>query len=169
LITQYKTLGFGEIMAVGALALGLGLATGVTSSTGRFDLAVVLVVAVAGAIAFLRPSIALLGALAAGLLIVGAVQLYAPSLQRTQWAVAAATFILGAMGVLEYVFSPKKQRDLPPGMLIILVFVFLLVASSLINSLSVGQMAFGIKGYTQVLGIFFAIALLRSPSSSCRS
>jgi hypothetical protein len=161
LITQYKRIGFGEILAISAVALAMGLAIGVTSSAGRFDLAVVMFVAVAGAIAFLRPSIALLGSLAAALLIVGSVQLYAPGLQRAQWAVAAATIILGAMGVLEYVFSPKKQRDMPPGMLVILVFVFLLAASGLINSLSVGQMAFGVKGYVQVLGVFFAITLLR--------
>ena len=161
MISQYKTIGLGEILAASALAVIMGLAIGAVSSTGRYDLAVVFLVAVAGAITFLRPSIALLGALAAALLIVGTVQLYAPALQRTQWAVAAATFVLGAIGVLEYVFSAKKQRDMPPGMLMVLVFIFLLLASSLINSLSVGQMAFGIKGYVQVFGLFFAITLLR--------
>jgi len=150
-----------ETLIAGAAAPAMGFLIGLTMTSGRMDLSLVVVLAVAGTLTLLRPSVALLAALFGALILVGLVQLYAPALQRIQWAIAAATAVLGAIGMLEYLFSPRRNRPLPPTTGLVMIFLALIVASAIINTLSVSQLAYGLKGYGQVIGLIFAITLLR--------
>ena len=155
-----------ELLAFAAIAVALGLLGGMLVTAGRVDLTLVTVVGIAGLVGLFRPGLSVIAITAAALLVVGTVQLYFPQFQKIQWGVALGAGLLGTVATLGFLFTPQKKTLLPPNSAILFLFMLLICASALINSQSIGLFAFGFKGYVQVLGIFFAIAMLNTGNAA---
>ena len=153
-----------EHLALAAIAVALGLLGGTLVSAGRVDLTLIAIIGLAGLIGLFRPGLSLVAIAATALLVVGSVQLYFPQFQKMQWGVALGAGLLGTIAALGFLFRPQRKVILPPNSAVLFLFVLLICASALINSQSLALFAFGFKGYVQVLGIFFAIAMLTLPN-----
>ncbi len=151
-------------LCVAALVLAAG--GGVLVSIGSIDLAVIVLIVLAGMVALLRPAFSLFILVCGGLLLVGFVKLYLPGMEKVQWGVAGLATVLGAIGVLGVLFSPKPRLEIPPNSGMLCILLVFICASAIVNVQSAGMFLYGFKGYAQVMGLFFAIVMLRLPSSA---
>lgn len=149
-----------ESIALAAGAVSLGVLAALLVDSGRVDLTLITLLVIAGALALSRPGISLIMVTATALLIVGFVQLYLPELQKIRWGVAIAAGLLGTVVTLRFLFRPERKTSLPPNAGVLSVFLLLVISSAVINNQSLAQFTFGFKGYVQVVGIFFATAML---------
>ena len=151
-----------EALLILMAATALSLIAGLIASTSDVRLIVVGVGIVGVMIVFLSPSFAITSLAVAALALVGTMQLYLPSYQMVGWAVAGTTFVMGLYVFVERSLSLDKLKSpITPTMFFAILLIGAAVASSIMNANSLNLIAFGLKGYFQVAGLFFAIALLR--------
>jgi hypothetical protein len=152
-----------EMVVLSAAALVLAAGGGLLVTIGNLDLAVIVLIVLAGMVALLRPALSLYILVCAGLLLVGFFKLYLPGMEKVQWGVAGLATILGAIGVLGVLFNPKPGLDIPPNSGMLCILLLLICMSAIVNVQSAGMFLYGFKGYAQVMGLFFAISLLALP------
>lgn len=156
-----------EALLILLAATSLSLVAGMIASTSDVRLIVLFVGMVGVLIVFLNPSFAVTALAVAALVVVGTMQLYLPSYQMVGWAVAGTTFVMGLYVFVERSLSlDKNKAPVSPIMFFAVLLIFLAVVSSVLNNNSMNLVAFGLKGYFQVAGLFFAICLLRWKDAS---
>ena len=151
-----------EALLILVAATVLSLGAGLIASTSDVRLIVLGVGMVGVLIVFLNPSFAVTALTVAALVLVGAMQLYLPSFQMVGWAVAGTTFVMGLYVFVERSLSLDKIKvPVSPIMFFTILLIIVAIVSSIMNNNSLNLIAFGLKGYFQVIGLFFAICLLR--------
>ncbi len=153
-------------MALTTVGLLLAVGGGLLIGAGSISLTFVGLIALAGLVALLRPVASLYLLIAAGLVAVGIARLYFPGFEKLQWGVAGLGTLLGGFGLLSYLLKPTRTVAIPPNSGILIVFLFLICASAVVNMQSPSQFLYGFKGYVQIVGLFFAITLLSIPNKS---
>lgn len=143
-------------------AIAVSLAAGFVASTSDVRLFVLTFGLFGVLIVFLNPSFAITAVVVAALVIVGALQLYLPGFQMVGWAVAGMAFVMGMYVLVEKALSLEKTRGPVSSIFFFsLMLIAICVISSILNNNSLDVVAFGLKGYFQVMGVFFAISLMR--------
>ena len=151
-----------EATLVFLAATVLSLAAGYISSTSDVRLIVVALGLLGVVIVLVNPSFAITALMVAALTVVGTLQLYLPGFQMVGWAVAGTTFVMGLYVFVERSLSlDKTPGPVSPILFCALLFIAISLLSSILNNNSLDIVAFGLKGYFQVLGLFFAICLMR--------
>jgi hypothetical protein len=153
-----------EALTLSATAIAVAVAGGALLGLGNLDLGLILLVSLAGLVALLHPVASLYLLIIAGLVVVGLLRLYVPGFEKVQWGVAGLATVLGAIGILGYLFKPQPGYDMPPNSGTLCVLLLFIVGTSVINLQTPAQALYGLKGYAQVIGLFFAITLLQIPN-----
>jgi len=99
--------------------------------------------------------------LVGGLVVSGVTQLYIPQLQLIRWAFAASALILLGHVFFEALKSNTMSWRVESAILFwALLFVLILLFSGYLQSVKLGVAVISMKGYLQLWGALFAIALL---------
>lgn len=149
-------------MMLFVVAIVLALVAGYVASASDVRLIILGLGLIGIMVVFLNPELAVSALMVAALVVVGTAQLYAPGFTLVSWAVGGTAVVMGAYVFVDKLVSLERTGGPVSS---IFVFIFLLVAMSIIsailNQTPLSVMAYGLKGYFQVLGLFFAISLLR--------
>lgn len=145
------------------LVSGAGaLAAGVIGGTGNVLYAFALAGLLVGGYLAFQLRLMLWSALVGGLIIAGTIRLYFPVLQQAQWLLAPISLIL-LIHVILVLLSRRDDihsRPIPAIIWWSLAFVFVTIVSNVWNHVDPGRLLVGMKGYFQVWGLLFAIALI---------
>ncbi len=96
-----------------------------------------------------------------GLVVSGVTQLYIPQIELIRWAFTASALLLLVHVVYEANKSNTLSFRLESGIMFwILLFVVVLLSSAILQGVSLGVAIISMKGYLQVWGVYFALALL---------
>ena len=151
-----------ESLLILLAAIALSLAAGFIASTSDVRLFVLAFGLLGVLIVFLNPSFAITAVVVAAMVIVGSLQLYFPGSQMVSWAVAGMAFVMGMYVLVEKALSLEKTRGPVSSIFFFtLMLIAICIISSILNNNSLDVVAFGLKGYFQVMGLFFAISLMR--------
>ncbi len=124
-----------------------------------------LVAAFAFSFILFRTELLLWSSIWLGIVIAGLAKLYAPALQQIRWAIIPLTLAL-AMHAIWAVISDARtgvRRQYSPLVTWALVFILYLSLISIIDKTDLNRFVVGFKGYFQVWGLFFALALIPWP------
>lgn len=151
-----------QISALIALLL-FALAAGIAVAQSNLLLGAGLVGVIGFAVLIKLRNLALWVTTLSGLVVVGAAQLYIPSLELIRTGVALLAVALGALAIAETILTPKPLSNQPPPARSMLWVVLALLAFIALLGLghmrSLNALVFGAKGYLQMWGLFLALAL----------
>jgi hypothetical protein len=149
-------------LIVGALSGIAALSAGVIGSTGNALYAIALAGLVVGGYLALQLRLLLWSAILGGLIVAGTIRLYFPALQQAQWLLAPISLIL--LGHVILVFMSRHNdidpRPIPSIVWWSLAFILVTIVSSILNHIDSGRLIVGMKGYFQVWGLLFALAMI---------
>ncbi len=97
-----------------------------------------------------------------GIVLSGLAKLYTPALQQIRWLTIPLSLILAIHALREVAidFHDGTRRVYSPLVHWALLFMLFMVGITLINDTELNRIAVGFKGYFQVWGLFFALALI---------
>lgn len=149
------------ISAAALVAVG-----GVIAGAGDIQRATLVVGVFTGALLLYKPASLLWFVIAGGLLLAGFTQLYVPQMQFIRWPIALLSAVLGVLAILRYAYTQAgdPHRRLSPVFWWMAAFFVVTSLSSLFNYEGVETLAFGLKGYFQVFGLFVAIVMFAWPA-----
>ena len=137
------------------------VAGGFGASTGNPLYLAVAAAAVVGLVIALDYRLLMIVTLVGGLVISGVTQMYLPQLQLVRWAFAASAFLLLAHIFVEALKHHTLSWRVESGIMFwALFFVIVLLFSAYMQSVKFSVAVISMKGYMQVWGAYFAIALL---------
>lgn len=143
------------------LAIAIALAGGYVATSDDVRLAGLLIAVVGATSVLLNPSAGLYLLVFTSLVAVGLTQLYFPQLQLIRWIVAGTAIALGFYAfVTRSLTLSKRSTPLSAGAVLMYLLMFLAIMSAVLNDVTVDVAMFGLKGYLQVIGIFFALSLM---------
>jgi len=160
---------FERSLSIGATALLFVLVSllvvgaGVVAGYGDIRSATVIAGSLFGMSLLMVPTLALYCAVISSLVVVGLAQLYVPEMQFIRWSIpvlAAALVGLAIFARLGFSHHPSEGRVVSPLIWWMTSFALLGVFASALNQPTVAEFAFGFKGYFQIWGLFYAIALM---------
>ncbi len=136
----------------------IGVVCGVMIGTGEAIIPLALVFAMAGVVIVFFPHPLFWGTVLLGLVVSGLTRLYLPGLQEIRWLLVPTSMALIVHGLV----SPRKDQSIqfPLFLWFSIAFILVLCFSSVINSVPTKISALGIKGYLQVWGLMFGLALI---------
>lgn len=136
----------------------VGVVCGVMIGTGETIIPLGIVFALAGMAIVFFPHPLFWGTVTLGLVVAGLTRLYLPGLQEVRWLLVPASMALIVHGMVS-----RKQDETVQFPLFLwfgIAFMLVLCFSSVINSVPTKISALGIKGYLQVWGLMFGLALI---------
>ena len=149
----------GFFIFIAIVLIGAG---GYIAATGNEVLIVLLIGGIAGVAIACSSKSLLLISIFGGIVISGIAQLYTPGIQLIRWGFACSATLLFLYVIFAFVNNRTTIKDQPlsPIMVWAVSFVALLLISFFANSPNLDSFIVGIKGYFQVWGILFALALI---------
>jgi hypothetical protein len=147
------------------LAILAVIAASGVASTGNLIYVMALLATLAGLVIAVYPTLLLWITIVAALVVAGLTRLYIPQLQEVRWfVVPVALALLGHALLSGFTMTPGPTRErLPATLGWALAFILVVVFSTLLNRPGLEQAVIGFKGYFQVWGVLFALAILRWP------
>ena len=144
------------LILFGAVAVG-----GIAASTGNPLFLAVALGALAGMIIAFDYRLLMIVTLVGGLVVAGVTQLYVPQLQLVRWAFAASAMLLLVHVFLQAAKNNSLSFRIDSSIMFwALIFIFILMFSAALQSVSFSVALISMKGYLQLWGAFFALALL---------
>ncbi|WP_310448398.1 hypothetical protein [Thiobacillus sp.] len=142
----------------------LAVLLGLVSSTGSYFLIGILsgLLLTVGVAMF--PRLLLWTTIVGGMVVSGAVALYLPQFQFVSWLVAGSSGLLMLYVGREFFRLNANQavKSYTPNLIhLALLFLLLVLVSTLINQATLGTTISGVKGYFQIWPLMFALALIR--------
>lgn len=159
-----RSLSIGTSALLFALISLLVVGAGLIAGYGDVRSATVVAGSLFGLLLLAIPTLALYCAVIGSLVVVGLTQLYAPELQFIRWSVPVLASTLAGLAIVSRLHSSRiavEGSAVSPMVWWMTAFAMLGLLSSALSEPTVSEFAFGFKGYFQVWGIFYAIALIR--------
>jgi len=149
------------VLVVTGFLITVMAAAGFAASTGDLLYPVALMVALVGVAFVVDYRLLMLITLVGGLVISGLTQLYIPKIELIRWAFFATSCLLFGHIALEAIKNNKRRIYIDSAVIFwSLMFVFVLISSSISQGVSGNTIAIGMKGYIQVWGVLFGLAYL---------
>lgn len=145
------------------LGILVSLLAGTVASTGDFRLVALFFAALCGLVAALFPVPLFWLAIIVSFALAGLAQLYYPPLELIRWTLIPISAILVAHILIQHFLTPPRQLNndnMPLILWLLLAFILVNVISAIVNLQNLATVATGLKGYFQLWGLLFAMALL---------
>lgn len=160
-IKEGKNLNITSKILISSILLLAVVIAGFIASQGQLIYLLAIPVIIAGMIIAFNSELLLLVTLFGGLVISGILQLYVPQLQLLRWAFSvSATFLIVHVVINAYKNDSLSFKIDSSILFWALCFIAVLSIVSVFQNHSLSTAIVGIKGYLQVWGILFALALL---------
>jgi len=145
-------------LILSALVALVGIVCGILIGTGETKIPLAIVFALAGVCVVFFPRPLFWGTVILGLVVAGFTRLYVPALQEVRWLLVPLSMALIVHGLV----SPRDDEpiEFPAFLWFAIAFIMVLCLTSMINSVPTKVSALGIKGYLQVWGLMFGLALI---------
>ena len=144
------------------ISLLVGGAFGVVSTKGDILMISMAVSVLIGTFLMLRPDWIIWVVFTLGILVIGMVPLFLPSLDsKAGWGISILGFVLLLIAIYQVSTHQQARRHTPAFIWLFLVFFFYTVLVSLLRFYSIDQFATGFKRYFQMLGLLFALCWLK--------
>ena len=144
------------------LSMGLGGAFGVVSTKGDVLMISMLGSVLIGTFLLMRPDWIMWIIFSLGILLIGLVPLFMPSLDsKAGWGISILGFVLLMISIYTVATDAKARRNTPDFVWLFLIFFVYVIIISLMRFFTMDQFATGFKRYFQMLGLLFALCWLK--------
>jgi len=141
--------------------LGAVIIGGYGASTGNPLVLVAALGVLVGTVIALDYRLLMIVTLFGGLVISGVTQLYVPKVELIRWAFAASAVLLLVHIFVEAIKSKEFSLRVDSAVMFwALMFVLVLIGSAALQGVKFSVALISVKGYLQVWGVYFALALL---------
>jgi hypothetical protein len=144
-------------------AAPIAVLAGAVASTGDLKLIALFFGALVGLVAALFPTALFWLAITISIVLAGTAQLYFPSLELIRWAVVPISVLLVIHLLIQAFQSSLQYRNpgnTPPILWLLLAFMLVNLITAFVNQQNLASLAIGLKGYFQLWGVLFWMALL---------
>jgi|GEM_PF-829170 len=145
------------VLLAALLAL-IGVVCGILIGTGETVIPLAMVFALVGMCVVFFPKPLFWGTVIIGLVVAGFTRLYVPPLQEIRWLLVPMSMALIVHGLVST--KDGESVQFPAFLWFAIAFIIVLCLTSVINSVPTKISALGIKGYLQVWGLMFGLALI---------
>ena len=137
------------------------IASGFAASQGKLLYVIAAFPIIIGVIMSFSYTTLLLVSIFGGMVVAGLAQLYVPQLELIRWAFTASATLLIFHIAFQALKTSAPKFSIDSAILFwLLVFLIILCLSGTIQNISLNAVTISLKGYLQVWGVLFALALL---------
>jgi len=148
------------ILVLAFLAVAINI-SGFASSTGDSRILLMALALVAGVFVVFDAGLLLVITLLGGLVVAGVAQLYVPRLELVRWAFTGSAMVLLLHILVEAIKTNSLNFKVNSTVIFwVAMFISTLVFSALFHRVDLATASVSLKGYLQVWGALFALALL---------
>jgi len=144
-------------------AVPIAMLAGAVASTGNIKLIALFFGTLFGLVTALFPTALFWLSITISIVLAGTAQLYFPSLELIRWAVVPISALLVIHILIQSIQSSPQHRnpdDMPSILWLLLAFMLVNLITALVNQQNFASMTTGLKGYFQLWGVLFGMALL---------